>query len=94
MQRSGAEPLHAGSAPLRDATRASAERGANDSPQGRPKVDQLPRGLRPTQRLSVGATIHRRAAPKWISPLGGQRPAQRRSVGALFFTSLRAPAFR
>ena len=29
-------------------------------------------------------TIRRRAAPRRISPLGGQRPAQRRSVGATF----------
>ena len=34
--------------------------------------------------ISAGIAISRRAAPREISPHGGQRPAQRRSVGAGF----------
>jgi len=34
--------------------------------------------------LTAAETIRRRAAPRRISPPGGQRPAQRRSVGAMF----------
>jgi hypothetical protein len=57
MQRCGAEPLQAGSAPSGAATRSAAELGANDSPQGRPKVDQPPRGAATRAAAERGGSV-------------------------------------
>ena len=68
--------------------------GAAGQPPGRPKAGPAPWGA--ATRVSGGAwgheqAIRRRAAPRRISPLGGQRPASAVERGGMSFGRLEKP---